>query len=1061
MKKMSRLLLVFVCLFPIYALAQKTITGKVTDSKNAPLPGVTVTAGSGATAVLTTTNNAGEFTITAPATAKQIKFTSVGFTDAVEKIDSRTAYNIKMTVSDKDLGEVVVVGYGTQKKVTLTGSVSTLKSSEIVVTKNENAANMITGKVPGLRMVQRTSEPGGYENSFDIRGYGGTPLIVIDGIARGVGDFGKIDPNEIESISVLKDAAAAVYGVNGANGVILITTKKGSSREGKFDINYSVNQGWQKFLSMPDVIGPVDYMMLTNEKVKRSFADNFIANTNPAYTYDDIIPWVRGEKQGADWTEAAFNTTTPQIQHNINVSGGSDKVNAFISAGYLKQDGLLKSNDLNYERWNFRSNVNVKITKRLRAQVLLSGYQDKKNQPYKSLWTIFKYAWNQIPINQIYANGNPEYLNVMPDNFNPVAAIDADRVGFVKSTQKNIQAQANLEYDVPGIKGLKAKALFNYGYNTADNSAYSKGYQLYAFNASDSTYKASNLVGDETKSIPSLLRQYYSNISTTSQLSLNYANSFNRIHNVTALLVYEENHSEGDNFFAQRNEPLPVDYLFGGSAGNGEQGNTYANGVSNYSSKSLIGRFNYDYKNKYLAEFSFRRDGSNQFKPGPNQFGFFPAYSIGWRISEESFFKKYVPDAIISNLKVRASIGKVGTADETQFRYLSGYNYPTVDPADNKVLGYVFNGQFINGAADLGLPNEEITWYTSTIKNLGVDFTVIKGLIDGTFEVYRRTREGILANRTGQLPGTTGATLPQENLDGDKVEGLEISLSHKNKIGNLGLFVAGNFSYARQSFTHVTQGAFGNEYQQWRNGQGERFKNLWWGIDYGGQFGSYDQIYNYNINTGGGNNNVVPGDYYFQDWNEDGVIDGKDQHPIATFDLPLMNFGFNISLTYKNFDMTALFAGAAGVYTQYGEQLAEPLMYTKSAITKFLDSWHTVNPDDNVFDPNTQWVPGKYPAMGYNYGNINNSTKAVLNASYARLKTLEFGYSFSPKLLQKGGIKSCRIYVNSYNLFTITGLEGVDPEHPGTPPNGDFNFGLGGYKYPLNRTFNIGANISL
>ena len=1057
---MNKLLVVVLAFFalPVSLLAQKTIKGKVTDAQNLPLLGVTVSGGGNTTA--TATNGSGDFTISVPATTKEIKFTSVGFADVVEKIGNRSVINVRMTTSDKDLGEVVVVGYGTQRKATLTGSISTLKSSEIVVTKNENTANMLTGKIPGLRMVQRTAEPGGYENSFDIRGYGGTPLIVIDGVIRGTGDFSKMDANEIENISVLKDAAAAVYGVNGANGVILITTKKGGSKDGRFDITYSVNQGWQQFLSMPDAVGPVDYMMLTNEKIKRDFASNFTGNTTPAYTYDDIMPWIKGEKQGAVWTDAAFNTTSPQIQHNLNISGGSDKVNSFISLGYMKQDGLLKSDDLDYQRWNLRSNINVKITKRLRAQVLLSGYQDTKNQPFQPLWNIFKYAWNQIPINQIYANGNPDYLNVMPDNVNPVAVIDADKVGFVKSTQKNIQGQANLEYDIPYVKGLRAKALFNYGYNVADNSAYSKQYNLYAFNAADSSYKASSIVADG-RALPSLLRQYYSNISTTSQLSLNYANTFNTVHNVTALFVYEQNHSEGDNFYAQRNEPLPVDYLFGGSAGPGEVGNTYTNGVTNYSSNSIIGRANYDYKGKYLAEYSFRRDGSNQFKPGPNQYGFFPAYSVGWRMSEESFFKKFISPKVISNLKIRASYGKVGTAAETQFRYLSGYTYPTVDPADNKVLGYVFNGQFVNGAQDLGLPNEDITWYTSTIKNIALDFTAFKGLIDGTFEVYRRNREGILANRTSQLPGTTGASLPPENLDGDKVEGWELSLSHKNRIGDVGLLVSGNVSYSRQSFTHVTQGANGNEYLQWRNGQTDRYKNIWWGVDYGGQFSSYDQIYNYKVNTGGGNNNVVPGDYYMQDWNEDGVIDDKDKHPIATFDLPLINYGMNISLTYKGFDLTALFAGASGVYTQYGEQLAEPLMYGRSSLTKFLDSWHTVNPDDNVFDPNTHWISGKYPAMGYNYGNINNSTKAVLNASYVRLKTLEVGYTFSPKLLQKGGIKAFRIYFNSYNLITITGLEGVDPEHPGTTPSGDFNYGLGGYKYPLNRTFNIGASITL
>ena len=1046
-------------ILPLWAAAQqKTIKGRVTDAKdNSPLVGVTVSSGSGAGKVATTTNEKGEFNLAVGSGIRELTFSYVGYADVVEKVNARGVINAVMNLGGKDMGEVIVVGYGTQKKTSLTGSVVQLKSSEIVVTKNENVMNMLTGKVPGLRMVQRTAEPGSYENSFDIRGFGAPPLIVIDGVPRG--GVERMDPNEIESISVLKDAAAAIYGVRAANGVILITTKKGSNRNGKFDINYSFNQAFQQFLGMPKGVGPVDYMMLTNEKAKRDFANNFVSNVAPAYSYENIKPWLDGTYQGADWIDAAFKTTSPQQQHNLNITGGSDKVSMFFSVGYMKQGGLLKSGDLDYNRWNMRSNINVKITDRLRAQALISGYQDEKNQPFQDLWTIFKYTWSQIPINQIYANNNPAYLNVMPENANPVAITDKSKVGFKKQTAKNLQTQLNLEYDIPGIKGLKAKGMFNYGYNVSDNTSYSALYQLYSYQAVDSSYKPTAPISSDGTGKANLNRSYGNNISTLSQLSLSYTNTFFHDHNVSALLLYEQSHSKNDNIFAQRSVLLPVDYLFGGET-TGQLGGTSPGGVSEVATRSIVGRVNYDYRGKYLAEFTFRRDASNKFKPGPRQWGFFPSYSAGWRISEESFFKNLVNPNVLSSLKLRASYGTLGYDGGTAFQYLSGYNYPTVDPADNKTTGYMFNGQFVAGTATRGLVNEDLTWYTSHTKNIGLDFTAFKGKLEGSIDVFRRDQSGLPARRQVVIPGTAGVSLPQENLDADRTQGWEITLTHKNRIGDLGVTVGGNLSYSRTQARNKIESVYGNAFQQWRYGQANRYTNIWWGVDYGGQFTNYNQIYNHDVNTGGGNNNVVPGDYYMQDWNHDGVINGDDYHPIATQDLPLMNFGFNLGLTYKGFDLTALFAGATGFWTEYAEQYGEPLMYQRSALSKFLDSWHTVNPDDNVFDPNTQWVAGKYPAMGYNYGQINNSTKGVLDATYVRLKTLELGYSIPRSILNKAGLKGGRIYVNGYNLFTVTGLEGVDPEHPGQIPSSDFNFGLGGYKYPLNRTFNVGASVS-
>ena len=1061
MKKLFYLLPLF-CLLPFCLWAQGTmINGRVTDSATgAPIAGVSVELHNpqGKTSG-TLTSADGAYAFKEDWQATRISFTSVGHLTVEQAVDGRQVIDVVMTMGDNTLNDVVVVGYGTQKKVNLTGAVATISNKELTVTKNENVLNMLTGKIPGLRMVQKTAEPGSYENSFDIRGYGGSPLVVIDGVPRG--GLERMDPNEIESISVLKDGAAAIYGVNGGNGVILVTTRKGASKDGKFDINYSINQTYQQFLGMPEGVGPVDYMMLTNEKAKRDFATNFIANAAPAFSYDNIMAWVNGDRKGANWADAAFHHVSPQIQHNVNIAGGTDKINAFVNLGYMKQSGLLRSGDLDYDRWNLRSNVNIKITDRLRAQLLLSAVQDEKNQPYQDLWTIFKYAWNQIPTNEIYANGNPDYLNVVPDNINPVAVTDASKVGYKKAIERNVQAQGVLEYDIPGIKGLTAKGMFNYGYVVNDNAAYNKSYSLYAFNAEDSTYSPS-VVNSANTALPFLRRTYGTSYSTLSQLSLNYQNTFNSKHHVEGLVVFEESHFKSDNIYAQRSMPLPVDYLFGGLQGDGEQGSTSPNGVQEIATRSILGRANYDYMGKYLAEFTFRRDGSNKFMPGPNQWGFFPSVSAGWRISEEDFFKSFISSEVISNLKLRASYGVMGTAaPEAEFQYLSGYTYPTVDPADNIVYGYMMDGRFVTGTATRGLANEDLTWYTAKTTNIGLDFSLFNGKVDGTVEVFRRDLSDLLAKRTVQLPGTIGAQLPFENLDSRRTQGIEGNLTYKANIGKVAMRLGGNASITRTRNMHATEGAQGNQYQQWRNGRMNRVNNIVWGLDYGGQYTSYDQIYNNPVNAGGGNNTVLPGDYYMQDWNEDGVINQDDYHPIAVQDLPLINFGLTINLGYKGFDLNALFAGSAGVWTEYGEQLGQPLMYGRSALAKFLDSWHTLNPDDNVFDPNTQWVSGKYPSMGYNYGQIERSTKGVINASYVRLKSLEIGYTLPHSLLNKVGIKNLRVYVNGYNLLTFSGLDdGVDPEHPGSFPDAGFDQALGGYKYPLNRTFNIGGSIT-
>ncbi|WP_426668659.1 SusC/RagA family TonB-linked outer membrane protein [Mucilaginibacter sp. McL0603] len=1046
MKKTKYLLILFL-LFPLSLLAQQTvISGKVIDFTDGnSLPGVSVRVQG--TNAGTVTDKDGKFSISVSGNDATLIISYIGYLSQEVKATDLKNGIVALKTGSKGLDELVVVGYGVQKRATITGSVSTLQNKEIITTKNESVINMLTGKIPGVRIVQTTSEPGSYANNLNIRGYTSAPLVVIDGVIGGdQSTIGRMDPNEIENISVLKDAAASIYGIRAAGGAILITTKKGA-KNGKMNINYSFNDAIQSFLGMPQGVNAVDYMMLTNEKVKRDFASNFANNVTPQFSYADMKPWLDGTNKSADWSDMVFRKTANEISHNLNIDGGNDKISYFFNFGYLKQDGVYKTGDLNYDKYNFRSNVTANITKGLKAQVLTSGWMDQKNQPYTQEYTVYKYTWNQIPTNPIYANDNPLYPAVMHDNMNPAVFTDDSKVGSTTSKNKSFTSQLNLTYDIPGITGLSAKALFNIDYGVNDYNQLKNTFSLYTYDAANNAY-----IPSVVNSPSRITRAYYTHFNTLSQLTLNYAHTFFKDHNITAMVTYEQSHETADNFSASRDTEIPVEYLFGGLTTN-MFGGMDPNALQDAAHRSYIGRFNYDFKGKYLAEFSFRQDGTSLYQPGPDQWGFFPGASIGWVITKEDFFRKLISENILSNLKLRASYGQVGDEKGQAYNYVNGYTYP--------INSYIFGPGAVNGSAPK-LGNPGLTWPVSTIKNIALDFGLFNGKVDGTVEVFRNDRTGLPATPSTALPGTVGADVPQINYDSDRVQGLDFSLSYRNTFGQLGVNISGNIGTTRLEKLTTLRTKSGNEYSNWVENQTNRYQNVWWGPEYAGQFTSYNQIYNYGVNTGGGNNNVVPGDYYYKDWNGDGVIDSKDNHPIATTDIPLYNYGFSLGLNYKGFDMNMLLQGAAGVYVQYGEQFASPLNYGQSSLTRFLDSWHTVDPSANVFDPNTKWVPGFYPAMG---SPSAQGTKAIQDASYLRVKSLEFGYTLSPSVLKHVGLKKLRIYVNSYNLLTFTKLKNYDPEHQGPNPrdadNPDpFAVAYQGYTYPMNRTFNFGANVS-
>ncbi|MDR1116192.1 MAG: TonB-dependent receptor [Tannerella sp.] len=1042
MVRMKKILIVlsawFACLaFTLPGYAQtRTVTGVVMDENNEEVIGATIRLVGTSRGTATDAN--GSFSIDVSENAV-LQVSYVGYVTQSVRVGTSSTLNIKLTIDATTLEEVVVVGYGTQRKATLTGAISAIKSDELVITKNENVVNMMTGKLPGVRVWQKSAEPGNFDRTkFDIRGFG-EPLIVIDGVPQGNEVFNRMDPNEIESISVLKDGTASIYGVRAANGVILVTTKRGGN-DSKFEIDYQFNYGWQKFLYMPDNVNATEWMTLRNESWKRDFGSNFVAQRIAPFLDADFAMYESGQLQSVNWARETLREAAPQQQHNVSINGSSNKIKYFFNLGYLNQDGILRSDDINYNRWNFRSNNSIDIMDGLRAQVNVSAYIDDKMAPRQDLWTIFKAAWNVPSRYQVYANGNPDYYDYENRHDNPVAWTHKDVVGYRDNKKRDIQAQGSLEWDIPYVEGLKVRGMYNFHFNHSTEDEYNHAYYLYTYDPQEKMYN-----GTALQSPSYAVKRYWESTTKLFQISLNYNRSFLNIHDVDALLLYEETDGQGGNFQARRNIELELPYIAAGvDADQRGSGEFPWHDVR----KALVGKLTYGYASKYLFDFNFRYDGSSKFSP-KKQFGFFSGGSLGWRISEESFIKDRFD--FINNIKLKASYGVMGDDNSLNFQHVAGYNYPN--------NGYIFNGLYVSGIESRGMTNEYLTWYTAKTTNYGVEFDFWNGKLGGQFDYFVRNRDGLFERKNSQFPGSVGVGLPQENLESDRTFGYELELNHRNRISDVMYSLGGHIAYSRNKRRYEDQNPFGNSYDEWRNSLQYRYSNIWWGREYVGQFQSYDQIYSHPINTGGGNQNIVPGDYYYADWNGDGFVDGQDDHPIGIYSMPLINFGLNVGADWKGIDLNALFQGSTLFYVRYEEQYHEPLSYGgNGAMVRFLDRWHTVNPGDDVFDPNTQWVSGYYASMG---SPLEDGTRAVSNASYVRLKSLELGYTIPKKLLKSAGIERLRVYVNGYNLLTLTGLKNYDPEHPGTTVNNDdWNNAQGGYYYPNNRTFNVGFNVS-
>lgn len=1041
------LLALIMTLLPLGAAAQRTVTvsGTIVDHENEPLIGASVMVKNTTNGVVT--NLDGEYTLSAPANATLV-FSYVGYSPVEEKIAGRTTINVTLKPDVQMMDEVVVVGYGVQRRGSITGAVSAIKGDAIVKTNNENPQNMLTGKIPGVRVWQRSSEPGTYSNNFDVRGLG-SPLVVIDGVPRTVEDFQRINANDIADVSVLKDAAAAIYGVRAANGVLLVTTKTGGVGETKVSYNGSFTM--QKPSKMPKLADAAGAMTLYNEKSR-----NNINGGSIIYTPEDFEAYANGTRRQTDWNGLVIADWAPQTQHDLSISGGNERTQFFASMGYIYQEGIFKSGDLNYDKFNIRSNISTKLWKGVKVDLNIAGMSDNRNTPYYSAVDLIRNYWAQGVLHPAYADPEGTMLNYAGLDLerNTVAMMTSDISGHRKYRKKTLQTGATLTLDFgewyAPLKGLVGKAMVSYDYQVDNNEIYRKEYYQYAYNEADGTY-SQKLFAESSPS--NERREFYDKSQLLSQFTLNYNRTIAQKHHLGALVGWETTSKHGDNFYAYRDLAFSVPYLLAGVE-EGQVGSmrTGTGDLYDAANEALIGRINYDYDNRYLIEGQFRYDGSSKFAKG-HRWGFFPSVSAGWRISEEPWLKDLDTNAFINQLKLRVSYGELGDDGAINYEWLQGYTYRGgAGVADNGNYngyspGFVFNGKYIYGAEPTAIPNPALSWYKAKTFNVGIDFEGGNGIIGASADYFVRNRSGLMERRGGDLPTVVGATAPLENVNSDRHYGFEVQLTHRYTVGDWSWDARGIFSITRNKYiTAVQKGPWANSYDRWRNDNlNHRFQGVQFGYEGAGRYENWYQIWNEKLYS---ERDVVPGDYRYEDWNGDGQIDGLDEHPYAFDQTPWMNFSLDCNVRWRDWDFNMLWQGSALGSMSYEEPLYSIWgMNGGGALEQFMDRWHTVDPNIDIYDPTAEWVSGYYAFTGRSPR--KNSDFNRVSTDYLRLKSVELGYTLPRKLLRGNTV---RIYFNCYNPLTFTKVKFVDPEHP------DSDLGR---LYPLNRTYTIGLNLSL
>ncbi|PDH43791.1 MAG: hypothetical protein CND43_03590 [Flavobacteriales bacterium MED-G15] len=1046
LKKVMSLVLPLFAVFTMYG--QQSISGTISD-ENGPLPGATVV-------IKGTTNGAqtdfdGNFTLADVNDGDTLEFSYIGYQTIEMSYDQNMNPNVVLIEDTDALDEVVVVGYGSQKKSSLTGSVVKVDNEDLTRVSVANSTELLAGRVAGVITKQTTGIPGADGTALNVRGFG-SPLILVDGIEMALG---RIDPNEIESINVLKDASAAIYGSRAGNGVILVTTKRGSV--GKPIISYTGTMSFQQPVVWRNNVNGGQFVEMQNEGGAASYTPEEIQsykNQDPGY-------------ESYDWERTIFRTWAPMNQHSLTASGGSEKVKFFTSIGNLYQSGSFRSGDMNYGRTNTRSNIDFEINDNLTVGLDLGYRKEKRSEPGMPQNNLYNAFIVSEPILPPVIPGLPGLAANSGGGFGNRAAYGGSQrslSGFVDRFNEVFNARIQMEYKIPQVEGLAVKGTLTYLSENLQTKDLNKRMPVYQYNFNTEEAEQVGQAGNDN--ISESLRQFKRIYPT---ISITYENSFGD-HDIKGLLLTETIDEETINFGASRRDLLSTDLPFlnlGSEEGIQNSGNALEFGRS-----SVVGRVNYGYKNKYFLESSFRYDASSNFAED-SRWGFFPSVSAAWRISEEDFLKDV---EAVNSLKLRLSYSQTGNDNIGLFRYLEAFSIQQAT-GDKSSGPYLFsNSGLSTSIATTGLANPNVTWRSLTTYNLGIDAQLFDGLLGVELDVFYRDQEGIFATPLTDFPSTFGATLPQENQNSTSNRGFDLVLTHRNKIGAFKYDVALSFGFARERYEYwpvdrdirayaesdeeLNDPAFIKRFNliQLRNGNW-RNRNIGYKTD--GIFMSQAEIDAYPVDQsllagGTGNSLVAPGDIRYVDLNGDNYIDWRDQDEIGKGGLPDMTYGINLNASYKNFSLSMLLQGASGFNFTFGNQIRNILINNVVPYKFQYDYRWTPDPNDPTvnINPNAQ-LPAS-TAANANANNTQVSDFWLQDGTYLRLKNLNFGYELPQQIKDFIGVDNFRLFVSGSNLITWNNL-GI---YKGTfdsegPTNQD------GTTYPLIKTISYGINISL
>lgn len=982
------------------------VTGIVTNLKGEPVIGGNVMVKGTSTG--TSTGVDGKFTLNVPTNKAVLVVSCIGYLTKEVPVGEQKQLSIQLEEKNASIDELVVVGYGTQRKATVTGSVASVTGKDMKQSASPNLSNSIVGRMPGVIANNRSGQPGNDYSEIYVRGKGtnsstpgaNSPLFVIDGVANR-GGFERLNPSDIESLTILKDASAAIYGAQAANGVILVTTKRGTTS--KPTITYDGSYGVSQNTRTPHLMNAYQYLDYTSN------FDSSVNDLKNAYLNGTVNKKQYGD---TDWMKVIFRDFTPQTQHSLSVRGGSENVKYFLSGGYLYQEPGFRNTNQNFSTTQFRANIDANITKDLTVNLELGQREEDRNQ---SDWTASDVMWEAY---HAYPYLYDYYPNGLPgpgiEGGNNLALLNTGASGFVKIKDNFYNTKVGFNLKLPWIvDGLSVSGYGAVDMNFRRYKNFNDQWDAYEYDPETDSY---NNIRSQTQGGKRWLKQESKESrSTTYHFRLAYEKRFGE-HNISAFAAYEQNKAESDYINAYRENFLSgsVPYIFAGSDLNkNNDGKATISARQNY-----FGRASYALKDRYLAEFTLRYDGSQNF-PKDTRWGLFPGVSVGWRISEESFVKDKI--SFINNLKLKASWGKLGNDIVPNFQYLSTFNLGA-----GAVLGG--NPSRTQGFTPGVTANTSITWEEVDTKNLGFESSLFGNKLTFDIQYFYSMRTHILTKKQASIPLYTGITLPDQNIAKISNSGIEVDLMHRNKIGNIGYNVGGNFTFVRNNVHFMDEAVSTPEWQ----------KRTGYSMDSWLVYKS-DGIYQTEADIAATPhlNGSKPGDIKYLDVNGDGKISSDDKYRIHMGNIPEIVYGINMGASWKGFEVNTLWQGQARA-----KQMIRPVGFNID-VDYYNNRW--ISPTET---PNA-----KYPrAFNTKADNINaiDSDFWLKDASFIRLKNVEVAYTLPARLVSNLKMTNVRVYVSGFNLITIDKIKLLDPE--GTDSRGMY--------YPQQRIYSAGVSLS-